>query len=260
MGGSRTEAGRQAVKSVVEAGRVRACDGLFISINRSWRLAADADEGQTAAFKAMAPIAFEGAEQHDGAAIDAYQVAVAPFEAFWLGFEATQDRAFAVVVVLDGVNALHKVSGEGGALTLDPPNFLLVPDQPWFDRLADRSSTSWQMVPKHADAPAEAYTHVAVVDLAIYAIDPSDLERASAEPSGPVPLYSRPSNHAGAAQQAHLWSARRYAPSAQPDTCARLRFRILSPKVFAEATGKPVPQDLYEQPKGAPPPSHDPFR
>ncbi len=232
--------------SALEDGRIAVCDGLVVSVNRSWKVAATDKERPVAAFKAMAPLEFWTTH----AVSDIYVAAVAPQDAFWLGFE-TRNGAFAVVPVIDGANPLRGTAGT----TLTQANFLLAPDQPCLETVRNAHGRYRQFVPAFDD---KGGTRIgAVIDLAVFALPDAALEKPQGpDPDDVQPLYGQETPSDGTAL---AWPRRAVRLDRVPDTpCGMLRIVLLDPESYQKLTGTPLRADDFLD-TGAPPPPFDPF-
>jgi hypothetical protein len=248
--------------STIESGRVRVCGGLLVSVNRSWQVPPKQGSRPAAAFKSMAPIAPDGAAGSTGRAGDNYLAAVAGHDAFWLGFEVDDGQSFAVIPFLDARAALTGRQSQSDALEYEPRNFLVVPDQPWFDCVVGSDGSFQQLVPGFASAAATAgRAQCYQCRLVIYALDAAATQLAAApEPDGPVPLYSQGSAAAGTETSVHAWSGRDMrSDHLTSRQCAVLTFVLLEPDVFQKRSSIELPPGMFDDAEGAPPLPHNPF-
>lgn len=249
--------------STIEYGRVRVCGGLLTSVNRSWQVAVERGQRPVASFKAMAPVApWSPTNRPVGDQGDVYLAAVAPHDAFWLGFEADEGLFFAMTIDLDGRNALNGRQGWSDALELEPKNFLLIPDQPWFDSIVGPGGAIQQLVPKFdLEARPMSFTSGGEIRLAIYLIEADELQPPLVkQPEGPVPMYSQERAASQTEATIHPWRARSLRRDFQsPRPCARLTFHIVEPKLFETLTGVHLPAGMFDD-VGSPPPPFDPFQ
>ena len=218
--------------------RIRIGGGLTVSVNRSWRVAAVAGQRPVAAFKGTAPVLLQG---------DApvFMAAVGEHDAFWLGFEVEGDAVYAVVITIDGSNPWTHTPGT--ALQRAPANFLLLPDQPWFDCVEEPDGQLRQLL---RPAGEEGSCRIA---LAIYAEPPDAVERQES-PSGPQPLYAGKDT----AGEAHRWPARALLAEDLPLWTA-LEILMVSPPRYEQQSGVPLPREFFDLPQEPPPPPHNPF-
>ena len=250
--------------STIEYGRVRVCSGLVTSVNRSWQVAVEPGNRPAAPFKAIAPIApWLPTNSAVGDQGDVYLAAVAPHDAFWLGFEADEGLFFAITIDLDGRNALNGRQGWSDTLELEPKNFLLVPDQPWFDSIVGPEGTFEQLIP-HFDPEARPvnFTSGGEIRLVIYPIEAGALQPPLAQPpEGPEPLYSQESAASQTEATIHPWRGRGLRSDFQPPRpCARLTFHIVEPKLFENLTSVHLPANMFDDVGSTPPPPFDPFQ
>lgn len=250
--------------SSIENGRVRVCGGLVVSVNRSWQITVERGQRPFAPFKAMAPVApWPATNSPIRDQGDVYLAAVAPHDAFWIGFEADEGLSFAITIDLDGRNALNGCQGWSGALKFKPRNFLLIPDQPWFDSIVGPGGTSEQLIPQfdHEDRPM-CFTSGAEIHLVIYLIEPGALQTPLAQqPEDPVPLYSQEHGASHTEATIHPWSGRSLRNDFQPPRpCARLTFHIVEPKLFETLMGVQIPAGMFDDVGSTPPPPFDPFQ
>ena len=138
--------------STLESGRIRVCGGLLTSLNRSWQVVGRPGQRPAASFKGLAPLAAwsaAGVKTDDQNPI--YLAAIAPHDAFWIGFDADPELNFAVTIDLDGRNALSGERGWSRGLAHNPKNFLLIPDQPWLDARGGQDGSLQQLIPWFGD-------------------------------------------------------------------------------------------------------------
>ena len=64
---------------------------------------------------------------------DAFVAPMRRCEAMWLGFRAPHHRPRALKVGIGGIDALSGEPFAAGALSADPQDYVVVPDQPWLD-------------------------------------------------------------------------------------------------------------------------------
>jgi hypothetical protein len=249
--------------SSIDYGRVRVCGGLITSINRSWQVAVKPGQRPLASFKAMAPIAaWSATKKAVGDQQDTYLAAVAPHDAFWLGFEVEEGLFFAVTIDVDGRNALTGHKGWSRALELEPKNFLLIPDQPWLDAMVGQEGRLQQLIPRfdHEARPI-GFASGGEIRLVIYPIEAGALEPPLLQqPKGPVPQYAKE----GAASQneptIHPWLGRNMRRNVQaPRPCARLTFHIVEPKLFETLTALHLPEGMFDDVDSTPPPPFELF-
>ena len=244
--------------SAIESGRVRVCGGLVTSVNRSWQVAIKPGQRPSASFKGMAPLATwppsKTIPSDQGAT---YLAAVASHDALWIGFEADKDINFAVSIDVDGRNALTGQLGWTQALALEPKNFLLIPDQPWFDAIVGDKGNLQQLIPfySHVVRPI-GFATGAEIRLTVYPIAPTDLDPLlPAEPKGPVPQYSQQPAASQTEPTIHPWVSRNLRRSLKaPRECARLTFQIVEPNVFESLTAIHLPEGMFDDADSTPPP------
>ncbi len=247
--------------TTIDHGRIRACGGLLVSVNRSWQVDVEPGQRPVAAFKAMAPIApGPAAEEAD----DVHLAAVGAHDAFWLGFEADDAASYAVTIDVDGRNALTRRAGPTTELDLEPRNFLVVPDQPWFDSIVDADGAHRQLVPSYdAGADPASPASGARVVLGIHRIDTGSIA-APREPEGPVPQYADEVVDPGPERppaEAHRWAARDVdAAIERAALCATVRFMIVEPSRYEALTGTTLPPDMFDDVESEPPAPFDPFQ
>jgi hypothetical protein len=211
-------------------GRMRAGGGLAISVNRSWQV--PPGPRPVAAFIGLSPLAEKSGE---------VLAAVAAHEAFWLGFEVEDGRDYAVLMLIDGKNPM----GGGAELERAPPNFLLLPDQPWLDCVEDPPGHFAQLLPPQDKDGA------CRISLNIYSV-PSEAVPAQHALKEPQPLYAQ-----GSATP-HVWSARSLTRDDLP-CIALLDILVVAPERFERESGEKLPAEFFTPPDGAPPPPHNPF-
>lgn len=249
----------------IEYGRVSLCDGLVISVNRSWQVDVEPGSRPNAPFKAAAPVAAWSAMKNNiEEQGDVYLAAVAPHDAFWIGFEADEDSFFAITIDLDGRNALTGRQGRTDTLERDPRNFLLAPDQPWFDSIFGHEGMFEQLIP-HFDTEIDQaeFSSGGEIHLVIYPIDANELEQTLVEPSeDPEPMYSQEDIASSQARSTvHLWQGRNLRSDFQtPLPCARLTFHIVEPTIFESLIGIHLPEDMFDDAGESPPIPFDPFQ
>lgn len=248
--------------TTIDRGRLRVCDGLIVSVNRSWQVDVEPGERPVAPFKAMAPIASanrpaeaadEPADEHPDAGVsgEVYLAAVAPHEAFWFGFESEAGRTYAVTIDLDGRNAFTLRDGPAPGLDVAPRNFLVVPDQPWFDAITDRDGAHRQLVPTGTVGPQ--------VVLGVHRLEPGAVA-APSEPDGPVPHYTADATGSTADPQPHRWAARSITGDvAQMPRCATVVIDIVEPSRFEALTGTELESGVFDDAGTEPPAPFDPF-
>jgi hypothetical protein len=236
--------------SVLKKGRIRICDHLIISLNRSWQVEHEPDAPPASEFKSMAPLAFRDTDDKS----DHYLAAIAAHDAYWLGFETEADKTFAVTIDIDGINALTHQPGPSTKLQQSPPNHLLIPDQPWFDTLARPGGEFVQMIPHYgpnADKPG-AEVRVTVFSLAGGSII------TPPPPDDPQPLYA--DNDAEQSASPHLWTARAFQDVLDlPDPSGQITFHIVLPETFQRMTGQTLDLKTFID-EGPPPEPFDPFQ
>ena len=252
--------------STMENGRVRVCGGLVTSVNRSWQVAVEPGNRPAAPFKAMAPIAsWQATKSTVEDQGDVYLAAVASHDAFWLGFEADEDLYFGVTIDFNGRNALNGRQGWSDALESEPQNFLLIPDQPWFDSIAGSNGTFEQLLPQvDPEVRPMSFASSGEIHLVIYPIEADALQTPlEQQPKGPVPLYSQE----GASSQSqtnasiHPWRSRSLRSDFQtPHSCARLTFYIVEPKLYETLTGVQLPAGMFDDVGSTPPAPFNPFQ
>ena len=230
---------------------------MAVSVNRSWQVPPAPKSRPVARFKSMAPIA----PKHGDGSGNTFIAALSKHDAFWLGFEAFGKRSYAVIIYLDGRCAFTGCRRQTDALTYDPRNFIVVPDQPWFDCIIDRSGSYRQLVPSFASQGA-ATGRVTVTEIrsVIYSLDGQAIQSFLPEPDGGVPLYSNEGGNSRARNTVHAWPCRevnrKFLPS-KPHI--KLTFLLIDPKLFGEITGIQLPAEMFEDVEGTPPLPHNPF-
>lgn len=244
--------------SVIESGRVRACGGLLISINRSWQATVKPGERPLASFKGMAPLAAWSPTKTIAQDQDAfYLAAVASHDAFWLGFEANEGLHFALTIDVDGRNALTGHRGSTRTLERQPRNFLLIPDQPWFDAMIGPEGGLQQLIPRFNDAVRPiGFATGGEIRLTVYPISEEGLDPPLLQqPQSPVPLYSQKPDASQREPTIHPWVGRNLRRNVKaPDACARLTFEIVEPKIFETLTAVPLPKGMFDDTDSTPPP------
>lgn len=212
----------------------------------------------------MAPVApWSTTNSAVGDSGDVYLAAVASHDAFWLGFEADEGLSFAVTIDLDGRNAVTGRQGWSDALEYEPNNFLLVPDQPWFDSIVGSGGTFAQLIPRFdAGASPTDLASGAEIRLVIYPITTDAFQTPLAQqPEGPVPLYSRERGASQTEETTHPWRARSLRSDFKPPhPCAKLTFHIVEPRLFETLTGEQLPAGMFDDVGSTPPPPFDPFQ
>lgn len=248
--------------TTIDRGRLRVCDGLIVSVNRSWQVDVEPGERPVAPFKAMAPIASASrpadpadaqADELPGVGVtgDVFLAAVAPHEAFWFGFETEAGRTYAVTIDLDGRNAITLLDGPSPGLDVAPRNFLVVPDQPWFDAITDRDGGHRQLVPTGSLGPQ--------VVLGVHLLDPGTVA-APTEPDGPVPHYAADAQGDTADAQPHRWAARAVSGDvARTPRCATVVIDVVEPSRFEALTGTELERGTFDDAGTEPPAPFDPF-
>ncbi len=249
--------------STLESGRVHVCGGLFVSVNRSWQVAAERGRRPAAPFKGMAPLALWSSTDTAGDRGHVYLAAVAAHDAFWLGFEADEGLCFAVIINLNGRCALTGRHGRSDVLEHEPPNFLVIPDQPWFDCIVGAESTFEQLIPRFdPEVDPTGFASGGEIHLVIYPVDVNSQQASLVpQPEGPFPLYL-PENAAARTEQAvHPWRGRALRKDFHPThSCARLTFHIVEPKRFEVLTGVQLSPGMFDDACATPPPPYNPFR
>lgn len=231
--------------------------GLAVSVNRSWQVPPDPSGRPVARFKSMAPMVPKPGDRTG----NTYIAALSRYDAFWLGFEADEERSFAVILYLDGRCALTGRQRQTDTLNDNPRNFLVVPDQPWFDCIVDQDGSFKQLVPCFVpQATATGRAMVAEIRSVIYSLDVQATQSSPAEPDGPVPLYSKEGCCARAQNSVHTWPSREVNRESLPSKpLAELTFLLVEPELFCEITGIPLPAEMFEDIKETPPSPHNPF-
>ena len=244
--------------STLESGRIRVCGGLLTSLNRSWQVVGKPGQWPAASFKGLAPLAAWSAA---GATTDnqnpIYLAAIAPHDAFWIGFEADPELNFAVTIDLDGRNALSGERGWSRGLTHNPKNFLLIPDQPWLDARVGQDGSLQQLIPSFGEeVRAVGIATGAEIRLTVYPIPSADLEfKQPPQAQGPQPQYAPDSATAAKGQPIHPWQGRtlrRDAP--EPEACAKLSVAIVQLSLFESLTHISLPEGLFDDADSTPPP------
>lgn len=186
-----------------------------------------------------------------------YLAAIAPHDAYWLGFEADDGLSFAVTVDVEGRNALTGQKGSTPSLVRQPKNFLLIPDQPWLDAMAGPRGRPQQLIPRfdHQDRALGIATggeiHLTIYAIAAEALDPPLLPR----PQGPVPQYAQDSAPSEGEPRIHPWVGRNLHRDVQaPCACAQLTVAIVEPQVFESLTAVSLPKGLFDDVNSTPPP------
>ena len=240
--------------STIDAGRIRLCDDLLVSINRSWQADGPSAKPPVAEFKAMAPVAFWS---HGGPEKgDIYLAAVAAHDSWWLGFE-TKGQPFGITLEINSQNALSGHEDPASAMMNDPQNFLLVPDQPWFDAIRDRDGLYHQLIasfgqPENPDVGAT--TRLTAFQLAEENLTPHPDQNIDEV----QPLYS--GNTPEMAATPHRWPGRTLAATAQPPKpCGRITVLMVTPKAFQTLTGTTLEPETFID-KGEAPAPFDPFQ
>lgn len=228
--------------AALEDGRIRLCDDLLVSINRSWQVEDGGQDRPVAAFKAMAPLAFWS--PGEPATGDIFVAAVAPDDAYWLGFE-TRGGSYGVVPEINASEAA--------------PHFLLVPDQPWFDAIRDKDSTFRQLVPDF-ERPEDNRIG-AVIGLSAFKIpDDAFANQPDQDPDEVQPLYGQDGTTGSPSSREHPWSQRPLRPDFKaPKPCGRITVFLLRPADFQDLTGIALNEKDFSA-DGPPPEPFDPFQ
>ena len=231
----------------IDYGRLRVCGELLISVNRSWKVEVAQGERPVAAFKTPAPIEILEAGD-DSVAIAA---AVGPNDAYWFGFESKGDRPFALVIRQHGINLVAGTDEEGGStLATDPPNFLLVPDQPWFDAVLRSDGNFTQLIPTGGEASDR-------IDIEVYRLAPDAL--AAIDLDAPEPHYGPGDGDGAIAAQDHPFKSREQVGELPKEPCAKVSIAIMFPDRFQEATGAKIDSAMFEDGEAEPPAPFNPF-
>jgi len=211
----------------------------------------------------MAPLALWSSTDAARDQGDVYLAAVAAHDAFWLGFEADEGLCFAVIVDLDGRCALTGRHGWSDVLEHEPRNFLVVPDQPWFDCIVGSEGACEQLIPRFdPEVGPTGFASGGEIHLIIYPVE-ANAQQASPvpQPEGPFPLYSPDSAAVGTEETVHPWRGRALRNDFRPPhPCARLTFHIVDPKRFEALTGVKLSAGMFDDAGATPPPPYDPFR
>lgn len=205
-------------------------------MNRSWVVA----PGSGSRLKGPAPVA----RAHSGD----YVVALAPGDAFWVGFEADAGRSFAVLPSVDGRLVASGGPDPSDLASCDPADLLVVPEQPWFDSVGGR-----QLVAPHADpATAAAGAVVGQLRLLVREIFTDGAPVDSVE--RPIPQFTPGNPERPTEPGLHPWSRRAVTPadlSGKPDVVV---LRPVDPAAFAELSVTGVRPHLPDDGAGPPPP------
>jgi hypothetical protein len=248
--------------ATIEHGRVRVCDDLVLSVNRSWQVTTAPGQRHNAPFKAPAPI-WRQPELDEQTGAATFLAAVAAHDAFWFGFETENNQLFAVTIVLNGTNASTGASAGSTKLEANPANFFLVPDQPWFDTWTGPSGAQGQMVPDYIAVPGTTGVPTrTTVDLEIYRINKADVISPREMPGeGPLPLYVPTPPNTGATSAAHPWPTRQLQPTIKaPERCAQVTFHIVQPTDFVALSGTKLDLEVFNDEGTVPPAVFDPFQ
>lgn len=241
--------------SLDKHGRVEVNESLIVSINRSFLVEHEFNKRPVSAFKGIVPI---GRNLNKEKA-DVYEAAIEENDAFWLGFEAKNEHVFAIIPCLDNHQAITGKSCESPILEFDPPNFLIVPDQPWFDCVFDQNEGFCQLVPEFpTSASKKGRAAVKEIRLLIYRLDVKPDKVKSANTYKPNPLYSEGTEDSESIHPSHIWNRRSLADTPiQSLPIADLIFQIVDREMFQTNTGIILPSASFDNKQNKLP--HNPF-